>query len=260
MATNLLILYPDLPLSASTITTDTLKTGSDAAYGVTGSRALIVQESAAGTTITTDYDLGAGITDAPNFVAVIGANMALQLAAKDSLTEANVNVYGDDNSSFTSPDSDTAAITSASLLGPRLQDYARLVTFATAYRYWRVQIGNASASQAFMYSKIFLGSYFDMGRDPIYPPIRQHMPVAKGFRAHPDNTIMLSWRGISDASKKSFAALSAQRDMMSFILWDQGDVLFDGDTLLYCQMTDASFITSGRNRWDIEATFRELSV
>ncbi len=255
MATNLLILYPDIPFR-STITSDRLTTGSDAAYGVTGARAQIVWEAAAGTTLSTIYDLGAGVTALPNVVAVAGLNQLLAAAARDSVTTAQVGVYGDDNDAFSSADTDTADVTTASLVGPEALDYVRFVTFETAYRYWRVSLGAAGITQRLSYSKIFLGSYFDMGRDPVHASEFEIRRAGRQYFAAPERNIGLEWQEITDANKTAFMNLAQQRDLMTFFLYDQGDALFDGDKLLYCSLIDATYQTSGRNRWNISATFR----
>lgn len=131
---------------------------------------------------------------------------------------------------------DTHTFNSATLTGPRSEDYFTTLTPTSAYRNWWVTIiqDASSANQTFRFSKLYLGSLLDLGKSPHAFSFNK---TAKGTSRHIADSGAthlirnypvrysneFTFRGITDAAAKEFqdeVADFAKNDL--FILYTQG--------------------------------------
>lgn len=249
---NLVIALPPDTYSASLFTA----TAADASYPLTnlalGPRHLHYKASTAITVSQFDYDFGANIT--PDFVIIARADL---LKKSDSSNPA-VALIGSASSSFSAPDTYNSTITTATLYGGNNEDWVYLPTVTTPRRYWRVQI-TTTASFAHRFSKLYLGTGFDPGRDPSFP--RRYTRGMTNVRDRAaQNMFFFDWRGITDATRYSFNTLLGKyRDVNPVFLFTRTfhDALSDL-RVLHCELVTVESITKVRGTNHLRITFDEV--
>jgi len=205
MATNLFISYPDIPLRASTFTsTNAADTGYSLYDTISGSRAKIFRTASTGiTTFNFDYDLGASVTASIDHVILARANLIK--GNNNDAGNPTYTVKADSSTAYANTIIAATDISTANMKGPRSEDSISVISASTAYRYWRVSIGSSAAASLdyIPISKIYLGTGFDMGRDPLYSRVLQRDTQTDNNR-EPLYRIDMQWEGITDAKAQSF--------------------------------------------------------
>lgn len=252
MTTNLLFSYCDIPYNATAAASPTGATGYGATNLITGARSEHFRASSAGTTTTYDFDLGLGVTQAPDHVIIARADML----RKGDSTATTWYVQGDDNSSFSSPQSSTGTFNTTDLKGPRSEDFVSALT-RTAERYWRVQLVTTTSFKH-QFSKIYLGNWLDLGHDPRYQAAQERLVLANGNR-EPRYTVYLEYEGITDAKTQALNSyILAKRDVNPIFLYDTNDYLLNDCRLLHCVVAECSITPRTVNRNSITMTLEEL--
>jgi len=250
--TNLLILTPGFGLGAEMSSSIATNTNKGITKTVFGSRSDILETTNDETQVEIDYDLGPGALRKPDFIAVARAKMLT-----DSLpTTLDFDIFGDDNASFTTPDTENFSI--STLVGPRDEDFvASLSAFATNFQFWRFRTTAGVAIQQ-RFSKVFLGESFDMGREPILGTTMRFEP-ASGHPREQKRIFSLTWRGVTYAKLNSFLSLILDDfESVPIMLWDQADNVFQGDRLIHCLITEASSQPITASSVQITVSFEEL--
>lgn len=253
MATNLLISYWDIPRRATILTATTALAGFPEDNVSTGGRGLLYKTNSTAVIQTTvDFDLGTGITAQPDHVIVTRADLTV---LKDSAS-TDFTLSGDDNSSFTSPENQTVAVSSAGLIGPSSEDVLLETTFATAYRYWRFTI-DTTASRRHEVSNVYFGNFLDMGRDPtrgssFVRKMKQKTDRKGGWYGR------LIWDGVSSTNLETFFDNVAKyRDVAPVFFYDQNDYVFGTDSLVQAWIASIEVSKLSRNTTQLSVEFEE---
>lgn len=249
---NLAIALPPDTYSASLFAATT----ADASYPLTnlalGPRHLHYKASTTITVSQFDYDFGSAIT--PDFLILARADL---LFKSDSANPA-VALIGSASSSFSSPDTYSSTITSATLYGSTNEDWIYLPTVTTPRRYWRVQI-TTTASFAHRFSKLYLGASLDLGRDPSFPRrVTRGMTNVRDRAAQ--HMFFFDWRGITDANRYNFnTVLGKYRDVNPVFLFTRTfhDTLNEL-RVLHSELVTVESITKIRGTNHIRITFDEV--
>ena len=248
--TNCLIGYPDIPKSTS-LGEPSMATGYNARSVVTGSRGDHVKLVANGTTATYEWDYGANTTPAYLYVA------RADLVRKADSAATTWTVTGSASSSFTSPDTKTGTFNTSDLKNPRSEDLITTFTYSSAYRYWRARL-TTTASIKHEFSKIYLGSWFDFGREPVANVEQTRRAASKWARATAF-AIRLQWRGISDSLVNSLNTKIVQyRDTNPVILYDAGDIILGGYRVIHARISDVDVQLDTYDSNSVSIEFEEL--
>ena len=151
MATNLKIAHPDAILRAKCYQSDHNRNM------INGPRDLW-QAVVAGTVSDSYYALPYNETMQAEFLYIARIDATVRASSND----VTVELLGAPDDSA-NDESESAAIGTEDLMGPYSEDYLLATTFASAYRFWQVQI-TTSDSIVHSASSIYFGTFFDMGR------------------------------------------------------------------------------------------------
>lgn len=254
MATNLLISYAGIEASASIqahTAEDSLHVAENA---IRPDRSTYFKLGSAAAGSTLDFDLETGNTAQPDHLIFCRWNKIIGMDTGDP----TLTVYGDDNSSFSSPETfSDANITISQCVGPDSEDYINEFSPATAYRYWRVRVDTTS-SEKHEWTYVRLGNWFDMGRDPVYGAVMSFERRTSNERRAPYR-IDLTWEGVSDAKLSSFLSNVVETaNYAPLFLYDQNDYLLNEKTLLACSLSELDIAHGTTNANTVSATFEEL--
>lgn len=258
MATNLLIGYPHIPWDATSITllsgTSTVS-GFDIEDMVSGSRGKLYE----GVPHATSFIFAptfVGPAAEPDFYAVLRGNLltlagCTQITLKRATPSATVDVF---------------PISATNLIGPRDEDLVRDEAAFTsagnngAFTDWTLEFFSSASppNWEFRVSKIFLGSWFDFGREPSLPyEIRREILSMSNRESR--YIIRFHWDGISETQKQNFISKILKfKDVSPIILYTKTnhDPL-DGHQVLHAWIRDVIIEDTIPNRYKIIATFEE---
>ena len=171
MTTNLLIGRPYIGRNA----TLTGSVSADSSYPfsniVMGGRQDRAKFGSAATQPYITHDLGASLTSAVEFLYIGQATLLTARGANNVVLRSS-----SDNVTYTDRLGTSTALSTRTFSGPRSEDLLFTTAFnndigttsASAYRYWRLQVGNSGSSKTWEIGKAFFGPWFDMGRDPSF--------------------------------------------------------------------------------------------
>lgn len=247
--TDFYIGYPHIPfLSSDTDASGTLATGCVAENLATGDRGNITRLASKTastyqvrwtTTATTDY---------------------LFIARADLLIADNVNSVAvdrsPDDSTWTRVFTDASfAGSAAGNKGPEGEDYLATWATSSSYAYWRTDMGN-SATSDYPCSKIYLGNLFNLGRNPVYSASVNRSKKYLATRRAPF-TVTLTWRGITDALRKSFSETIGQyAEINPVVLYDKNATLLPFYTL-FAWVKNYEFTPIANNVNQLTCVFEE---
>lgn len=159
---SLLVLYPDIPQSATRFTSGYTFSGTEnqqedfpAINTFRGARGQLYRSNSDATNHYITYDLGPSVTKSANFLVVsrldilvsLGTTVVLTIGAGTDDTAANTIVTH-------------ANVDALSLVGPYSNDFVETFADSTAYRYWLFNTGAAGAF-ANTVGKVYFGSSFN---------------------------------------------------------------------------------------------------
>lgn len=253
MATNLVLCYPHIPKDAS-VTTPLVAgaTGFSANNLVTGAR-----ERRFRSTSTTaaewyvTYDLGSGNTLDPDYYLCARADI--------NYGRNPVNMFGrgSNDSGFSSQDETQSAL--SSLQGPNSEDKLQQLSWGTAYRYFRFGFLVPSAAYTVEFSKVYFGSFFDFGRDPVHPR-RLDRKILRRTGRDPVYGFQFTWEGISDSTLNSFFDLIVKdKDVSPIFLYTKTahDILND-HRLIHAWVKDVRIKNRISDNNEVSVTFEEI--
>lgn len=265
--TSLLICYPDIPYNAKTVTASSAENPAQPAWSLTsGERKRGFSLTAATTTLTLDWDLGSDFANKQNtvnYVAIARADK-LQAAAMSQLLIRS----SPDNSVWTTRITQTS-FASATLYGPRTDDYIQLITVTSAFRYWRADY--TSTSTKFPHSKLYFGTYFDWGREPAFQ-ITRSTDTRELYRGssgaqlgerieEPRYRFDLKWTGVTDAKINSFATYfgrSYYKDNGVMLYTATDHQVLDSQRLVHCEMLEPTARKIWNNYNEVTIPFVEM--
>lgn len=260
----LLISIPDIPFtSINRKNLGTYNQFGDKWNAVNGERFLYAYQESTGDMVY-EFDCGAGRRHASNHIII---------ARADRLKTCGVSTISLDasspSSSYVSQFTESS-FNSAVLYGPQTQDYINYSFNSQQFRKWRFTA--AGASNPKILSKIYFGTSFDMGIDPVYsyekvfeslPEFETESGAMEFARlADPFYRFTFTWEGVSDTKQKEFFnKIVRQKDTQKLFLFTTANHhILNGFRVLHAKLVEASSVNSGKVRnWnDIEATFEEI--
>jgi hypothetical protein len=116
----------------------------------------------------------------------------------------------------------------------------------------------AVATAKWAFSKLYMGSFFDWGRDPLY--IATTTPTINNVRNRcPALKFSLRWEGVTETKVTSFiSTIYRYRDINPVVLYDIADKVFFGYRTLHCRITGAQIDVSSPAYRSITVNFEEL--
>ena len=249
--TNLLIGYSDIGFNSTLLVNPTMATGYTARDVHGGARNRTVRTASATTSSVWEWQHPSAIL--PDYLFIARAD----LIRRSDSTDCEWIIEGDDDPFFPAPDVDTNTFGLYDLKGPRSEDLITPLTKISPHPYWRLTL-NTTASFKHEHSKVFLGQWLDLQRDPLYPArVKRDSRVAMP-RAVPWE-FELEWAGITDATLSTFSdKVLKYRDLNPVILYDPNDLIFTGSIRVLHAYIRAVSITpewAGVNR--LQITFEE---
>lgn len=250
MATSLLLCYPDIPYNACTITEGATVDSIQGKWNlVAGERKNGFAFSAAAASNTIKFDLGAGYASKQNTANYMLVARADKLQA-GSTTAVKLE-YSDDDAAY-STFINATSFTSATLYGPRADDYISTSTVTTAHRYWKVTYTSSGTSK-FPHSKFYFGTYFDWGKEPNNVKIERSATGGDPFLAgsgtqigertdEPRYLFEFTWTGVTDAKIQSFQNYFGKtfyRENGIFLYTATKHHVLDSQRLVHCRLTRA---------------------
>ena len=174
----------------------------------------------------------------------------------------------------TDPVYEDNSLATATLYGPDEQDYVATWNTSDAARQWWVRFDVGTMSTAdFALSKLYLGEFFDIGKEPDYEPSVERergftfraasgaetprVVSSVGYRTS------LRWDGVSDAEVSAFfedVVERAQNDRGFFLYTATVHKVLDYQRLLYCELEEARSEYVSTYDWNrVEAVFSEMT-
>lgn len=265
--TNLLILYPDVQQAATryinyTETTSETKYHEEDSPFLNCMRGERYQHWRSDTSAERQehygrWDLGPTTTKSCNFVVL--ARLDYLRSQADTI---NFVLQSSSNDSSWTDRHSITDIDTATLKGPWSNDYVSTFTTTSAFRYWRAAfVGNGVYNLRI--SKIYCGTAFDMGRDPIPVKVERHRSGTTAFETsggilypgrirNPTYEIILRWEGVTDSVVQSFYEnIVTKRHTTSFFLHTTGfHEILENTELLHVKM-DAPTVKQQYEDWNI---------
>lgn len=110
------------------------------------------------------------------------------------------------------------------------------------------------------FSKLYMGMFFDFGRDPLYPIsyTRDYTKSASERRPHREFT--LTWKGVSNAKVTEFEAeIVRYMDVNPVFLYTRTNhATLQGARLLHAQVKSYKCRMTAPNHWQVDVVFTEL--
>lgn len=268
-----MISFPDIPARAVSVSTsDSYLSDLPIYSAISGERYTRARiTGTAATSNTIDFLLDSGVTASSDHIIIAHADQLIDHPTYADITE--VYVQSDTSSGFGSATTvhSNTSFNSSTLYGPDSSDYIATWSAATARRYWRVKFTNPSDSKLDL-SKIYLGTFFDMGIDPTSysidpmdkPPYLSRNDsgsLVTAGRKRPRYKVSVGWEGVTDTIAQSFSEsiLKIQHKHQGVFLYAPTVTqLLDGFTLLHCKLTNRR-ISSSVPDWNyISCEFEEM--
>lgn len=248
---NFAILFPDIPFRSNFY----VQEGTGATNIIAGSRNAILEESSVGSTTIQQFDLGEGVTDIPDAIAIARADMTVNQDTSDIL----ISVFGSAND-FVGEEGEQFLVGVDELMGPNSEDWASDIdplSFSTPYRFWKFSI-TTTGGIAQAYSKVYLSEKFDFGgKDPIFEEISEFSTEKPGSRKQA-RKIRLTYVGVTKANKEDFVEkIYKHKDENPVFLWDSGNCVLDGEQLIYGSIMNAAFAIDVNEQYAIEIEIME---
>lgn len=268
MPTNLVIGYSDIPKNA--IYVEPLNTWAEATpydNARVGERYEIAQlASTIATNTRVLYDAGASSKSA-SFLAI---------ARADQLKAANcsrVTLLGNSSNNYGTAVTvyNNATFASATLYGPRSDDFIADFATSTAYKYWWIEYA-VSASSKIPHSKAYFGNWFDPGDTlddlRIMRPSSRRIEynTAAGAKhiqrtEQPNYEIECTWNGISDDLVRDFVRNVATHTFVKngvFLYTRSDHSVLDSQRILHCYVTDYETSNAKQDFNRLKVRFREM--
>ena len=267
--TSFLISFPDIPLNCVdySVSRD-LDELYPFANTISGSAKSYFKFETATSSVNIDYDMGAGNTASYDHIIIARADRCNE--GTNSVSDLSVR-YSSDGVGFTTDYSNTSF--NAATLYRNVFLYSRYGSGALDYRYWRVRFsttGLANPTSNYRLSKIYLGNFFDMGREPAEYKIAvstpkseflssdgtRHFARSEGY-AH---EIEIIWQGVSDAKAREFIKKAKdEKHKGCFLHTDSYTTILNDKTILHCECLDADAQQTWTDWNIVKATFREYA-
>lgn len=267
--TNLKIAYADIPYNAVTITPTIADDPLQPVYNlIAGERIWRYATVSTGTSLSIVFDLGFDYAEKQNTADY------LIIARADLLINTGVTAVAlarsADGSSYTNEVND-ASFASATLYGPRTDDYIATFTATSAYRYWKVTFTSGGAIN-FWHSKLYFGRFLTFDNAPEYTIRREASPQSEWYAAsgamfqartqEPRYEFDFTWKGLADSTALDFNDKVVRfKDKCPVFLYTSAVTkILDVQTVVHAKLTRHEISRNSKitNYNQINATFTEL--
>lgn len=225
---------------------------------------------AAGNIATTSEVVRIGGTVGTTAIAGSVCEVITYNAALSSDNRTKVYEYLRDKWQTTAPKTDNTFST-ATLYGPRSDDYVTEFTTSSAYRYWWVDL-DCSASSSYAHSKLYFGSWIDFGDTVKDFQITRENTRATQFIAgsgakhigrneQPKYRLNVEWEGITDDQLKDFVTKVADITYTKsgvFLYSSTSHEILDNQRLLHCKIIDFTSENVKTDYNNLRVEFEEL--
>lgn len=261
MATNLLFAYPQIWVDGTLSISASAATGYPKENVTAGPRRRSTRLATAASGLTISVDLGSALQKTIQYVIVSRAdilkNQGCTIAAVEASSDnfvANFNSVGGTSGNFQSktfygPRSEDVLFTSSIN-----SDYGAL-SYTGTYRYWRISFQGATV--AWQANKVYLGSWFDMGRDPTSVRVEKRVTSLQDRDSR--YVFTFDWEGLTDQTKEYFTFYIADKPYDGVFLYTSSyhDLLL-GHRLLHCRLVEHRWSQSFTGANNLSATFEEM--
>lgn len=263
----LYISYPDIPFraiqTASNVTWDTFF---DYRNTISTERYQYAKKSAV-TGFNIEYDLGLGNTSAIDHIIVARADLLQSIGVTSLvLASASDGIGGSYSDQHT-----ISSFNTQTLYGPGSKDLLVSGISLTAARTWKATAAGASSS-THAFSKLYFGSAFSMGQEPIFdfkrePEFTSEYITGAGSKrvsrhSEPRYVFNFTWEGVSDDKVIEFQTKIASRRHLSrfFLFTTSVHQVLNQERIVHAKLTEWSSENSGgRVDWNtVTATFEEI--
>lgn len=280
MASSFLIMYPDVPSGALTVSSNQAFSEDypliSSFYGVGYNHARL---SSAQTGFTATFDLGTGNSRTIDHLIIGGIKSLVSAGVTGAYIQGS-----NDNSTWVNIIGTTSGFLTRTKDGPYSDGVVFTQTYndqiaagaISAYRYFKFIVSGASPAAQLAFKKLYFGAAFDMGIEPAtynlevsaeedsdtwkYP--RGHTIMSKAF--YPKHIVTIEWDGVTDAKANEFSnkiLSDPYRNTVFLYTANFKDPLYN-NTLMHCRVVPGDCkITRPNdvNNWnDIVAVFEEV--
>lgn len=189
-----------------------------------------------------DFDFGEAVTVDYIFLGRIDWTL------NRSASTVTVTIEADDNSSFTSPETDSFTLNRGDQLDKDNFHYASNLTFTTDYRYYRVNFSSATAG-VLKLKNIWLGQKFNMGRAE--QPARVSY-YDNDFDRMQRGNYTFNFRGVTTTDKVAFENnIDKYKEIGNIAIFDSANDYFLSDKLFYGYLTKVTYKPNNTDLYDI---------
>lgn len=120
--------------------------------------------------------------------------------------------------------------------------------------------GGAELDGYWQFSKVYMGMFFDFGRDPQFPMTYQREYTRGASEKRPHRIFALTWKGITTEKVTEFEKEIANYQDVSpvFLYTRENHALLLGDRLIHAQIKTYRSRMAAPNSWQVDVTFQEL--
>lgn len=266
MASTLLFSTFDVPFNSINISPAATSDSDLSIYNwIGGRRYSYGQFAAAAASNSVRFDLSSSVTKSSNHLIIARADIL-----KTSGTTAVTLSRGTDGVAFTTEYTD-ASFASATLYGPRSDDYLAEFTASSAYEWWKIAF--TAASSKFCCSKISFGTAFDIGKnvddykvDRV--PAKEalwYSDAGSEFQTRVEEEVYrfyFRWKGVTASNSGTFFnTIGRWGYRQPFFLYTPSagnqHVLLDNQRVMHVRLLEARKTSDKNNYHEIEASFEE---
>ena len=219
-----------------------------------GSRRLMEESSS--TVTSSYYQINLAAAEAPEFCAITNANI---MNLREGAGTPNLKLIGSTTSGFGASTTYTIAMSTANLSGANGEDLLFYNIGASAFQYWRIQI-ETTTSLYHKWGKVYAGTSFDFGRDPVYPEDINRLREASRMKRG-TYSFTLRFEDITLAKKIEFNDSIMQwaevKPVMLFTRLSY-DPTIDSRVLIHAMITKAQWKIKAWGRFDLSLELREV--
>jgi hypothetical protein len=213
------------------------------------------QDSGSATSIQFDYDFFEPVLVDALYLGKI--SIPVRRAEPSGSNNISFTVLADDNSGFSSAESQSFSIGEDDLLGIGLDDYVRSLTFTTAYRYYRITIARITGSAiTWEFSKMILNESFDPQVSPDFPITYESINI-KGAR-HKTRLYEIKYTSIAnDLRVEFFEKLHQFKLSAPVVIYDKssGSVLLpNSEKIAFCNLKNIDYEYRSEGYFDLTLT------
>lgn len=247
--TNILIGYPDILRDAVSVI-DSASPSADISNIISGDRRLLFELESAAATAQIKISLGAEAS--ANYLYIARADFLANDADTISLKGCATDDYGSATEVYAN-----ALFSSETFIGAAAEDF--IATFnAASFKYWWVDFAKTSGTGLFRFSKLYLGSWLDFGREPIFDvDIDGSTPAAQVRRRA--YKFKLTWVGLpNDKITEALSNALTYNAINPVVIYDAAKIIVPGVSCYFARISDFEITKTTNLENELIISFEEL--